>query len=336
MKYTKLLSLFLIMHAINTNSMHGLLANRYEKKPRNHRSNKILLVPRQENQIKKNPQIPAELCPIIKEKIFTIPFFLSQCSSLEEAGQCLCNLAATNRFLNNLVNDCETTLAGIKQLSQQFGDTNIDVAWKLCTQGAQQRYILQNGLQFGSFYEKHLNKIKKCGLDLNFSYDKDFPSPLLQCCRNLDRFFMSSIAYWLMNNGGDINVCTPEGKNPCMLLMTSEFASRFFTDEFLRQKDFKPNHQDNNGETVLHCYLYSIIDGKLGFAFGVMCSTITEMLAKGVNSTLVNNKGETPLMVAKRIKEEAVRNPIVELLEQAEIDYQKITSAVKNLDGNDK
>lgn len=314
------------MNVINTNAMDRLLTKKYEVKPRNRGLKRMVLVPtKKEKQVKEIvPHIPAEFCALVKEKIFTMPFFLSQCSSLEEAGQCLSNLARTNHFLNSLVNDREATLADIKQLSQQFDRTNLDVARALCTEAGKNRWAVQLGLWINwrrchNNYKdkKRMDDLKKCWLDVNFSYDKEYPSPLLQCCSDLHN--RDGAAHWLIDNGADINMCTPLGNNACILVLLRGLDHSML-NKLVEHKDFKPNHQNCFGATVLHCYLGHIKDAQ-GDHFGTICSTITKILAKGANPALVNKAGESPLVIARMIQREETRKPIVALLEQAAINF---------------
>lgn len=301
---------------------------------------KRLVTARRDNPIKKNdvlftPCISAEFSSLLKEKIFTIPFFLSQCSSVQEAGQCLCNLAATNRFLNNLINDREVTLAGIKQLSQQFKETNIDVAMTLCTQEANHRYLVQlgfdlSGWDLDSSMRRYANKLKTLGLDTNFFYKTWYPSPLYQACYNNPLGFLMA-ARWLLENGADPNICHSQNEknavmvflernnNTAMLVLPnagfigikqSETTSLLYS--LINHPKLSLDHQDSDQNTLLHYCL-------LNYASAII-ATIRQLTERGANPTIKNKHGKTPLDYAKEIEGKDIED-VIELLTQAEIDF---------------
>jgi hypothetical protein len=340
MKYAKLFLLFFALQTVQINSMDRLLTNRYDARRCEHRSNRVVVIPKKESmrvKIQMSPvlDIPAELCPILQNKILTIPFLLSRCFSLDEAGKLLCNLAATNCYLNNVINDRENTLEYIKQLSQEFRDSNIDVARKLCTREASQRYVLQvgfflNGWNFSSPERKiTANKLKRLGLDTNFSDAKYYPSPLYQSCYNNEIGNLMA-AEWLLENGADPNIHFPEDKQNVVMVFLKRNANvamlvgpnagvvgikQSLTTSLLCNLISHPglnlDHQDSANNTLLHYCLLNYLS--------VIIHTIRLLLERGANPTIKNNDGKTPLDLAREKKDEN----IIRLLEQAEIDYKK-------------
>lgn len=348
MKYIKLLSLFLVMHTINLNAMHGLLAKRYEG--RRHRSNgqNIILIPikkEQQAEIKMPlaPHIPAEFCAILKEKIFTIPFFLSQCSSLDEAGKLLCNLVATNRYLNFVINDQKNTRAYIQYLSDQFGFRNSPTAKRMCTYGSKIVYMNQHGFRSGGYAEQgstwpkeercswcgddleYNEELLKFGFNVNWSYDKygsyrNGQNLLLYYCSSARGYFQ--VIKWLIKEGSDIKaVCPRTGNNACMLTLLG--YNSIFLPMFVCHKDFEPNHQNHEGKTTLHLFFDFINARKELNAKGIY-DLVLAMLVRGANPILPDKEGKTALDLANQIKEKEIRKPIVELLEKAETEFNSL------------
>jgi len=252
--------------------------------------------------------------------------------TLQESAQIFSALISVNKFAHMHMDDDKRTLRWIKDLSKRFDCMDIDVAKALCTRVARSRCAVQLGFHLGwdfghSMTERHISALKKCGLDVNFSYDKQYPSPLLQSCNNLRQW--PATAYWLLDNGADINICTSEGNNACMLALLK--CHYVLLHKLVEHKDFEPNHQNHNGETVLHHYLYRFIDSPdyvpgLGPVINVAdeCNIITKILARGADPTLANNKKMTPLMIvrSKMMQQEALSKKIAELLEQAVADFE--------------
>jgi len=335
-----------------TNAMDGLPKKphkpRYQRKPG---SKKIILV---EKHIKKIlPHIPVEFCALIEATIFTVPFFLSRCSSLKEAGQCLCNLASTNHFMNNLINDRTKTLECIKQLSQQFGDANIDVARKLCTKEANNRFALQKAffqVRSRSFnrVENDINKLRGMGLELDFTYSKGRPTLLLNALSSSKRkwphpyeYERDAIALWIIENGGGIDAITgsrQQWRESHVSLPIKQNAStlvlRFFHKDLipviLQHQAFRVNYQDNNNDTPLHCCFYGLISHNTGSnvcdrhctvdgeRFPFVYETVRNLLEKGANPTVRNKQDKTPLNLAKQFGYQ----PLIELLENAVADFE--------------
>lgn len=347
MKYIKFLSLFLVMHAINTNAMDRLLVKRYDAKQRSHRPNKLVLVPtKSENQVKKIVLHKKDLVCYLHQGTFH-PTFTKEIDknilrfigtntrgdTLQEAAQIFSALICVNKFTWMHMDNDQRTLGWIKDLSKRFDCINIDVAKALRTRAAKQRRTAQLGLLFNfdlPKISKNISNFEDCALDINFSYDKEYPSPLLQCCGDAHRKY--SAAHWLIESGADINVCTSSGDNACTLALS--LGHTRFMKAFIERKDFIPNHQNNKGDTALHYYVGHIKrlsecegdynDDDRCYRICVMekpDATIQGLLKKGANPILVNEAGETPLMIARMIKVDKIKETVVELLEQAAIKF---------------
>lgn len=111
-------------------------------------------------------------------------------TSLDQAAQLIGNLAQTNHFLNDLINDPSVCLSIIKSLAQRFDCSDFDVSAALSTKQAKnQHYIQKKLLDFCSnVYNNHdipqnlaeqLKGLIKQGVDINFTYNKGQDSALL-------------------------------------------------------------------------------------------------------------------------------------------------------------
>ena len=254
--------------------------------------------------------------------------------TLQEAAQIFSALICVNKFTYMHMDDDQRVLGWIKDLSKRFDCTNLDVARALRTRAAKQRRTDQLGLLFNfDLVEigKNISNFKGYALDINFSYDKQYPSPLLQCCGDAHRKYTA--AHWLIENGADINVCTPEGDNACTLALSRGHTR--FTKAFIERKDFISNHQNNKGDTALHYYIgylkrssecnenyYNDEDRRYYIFVGEKHdASIQDLLKKGANPILVNEAGESPLMIAHMIKVDKIRAIVLELLEEAAIKF---------------
>ncbi len=252
--------------------------------------------------------------------------------TLKKSAQIFSALICVNKFSSMHMDDDQRTLGWIKDLSKRFDCANIDVARALRTRVGKSRLVMQLGLWLNcypgdSYLTERIGELQTCGLDVNFSYDKQYPSPLLQCCSDL--YNRDVAAHCLIDNGADINICTPDGSNACLLTLLK--GRSVLLNKLVEHKGFKPNHQNHNGETVLLAYLYRFIDSPdyvpgLGPVINVadVCNMITRIVAKGADPTLANNDGMTPLMIvrSKMMQQEELRDKIAELLECAVADFE--------------
>lgn len=273
--------------------------------------------------------IPATVCAMLEQKIFTIPSLCHACSylpCLEDAAVTINALAKTNIIFNKSINEDDTTLALIKQLSRRFDCPNIDVARMLCTKGANNRYTLQRSFLVGwrnilwDSVKNDINKLKRIGLDLNFSYGKERPTPLLEATA-WQEFGYSRIAGWLIENGADITCCTPDGRNASMIALAG--YNEDLIDALIDHSAFNVNHQDNKNDTPLHCCVkgaFSITgDGRKlrSERFPLVYEKAKKLLEKGADPTAINKYEQTPLTLAISVGYQ----PLIELLAKSAVDF---------------
>jgi hypothetical protein len=279
------------------------------------------IVEKKSEQIK-NFSMPATFCAILKQHIFTIPSFCLEYPCLKDATVTISALAQTNRFLNKFINDDDKTLALIKQLSQQFDCSHIDVSRALCTNAANNRFALQKAFLVGwnhgfDLIEDDINKLKRMGLDLNFGYCKKCPTALMQTA-GWQEVGYSNIAVWLIENGADITLCTPVGINASMIALAHNNWP--LIDTLLDHPAFDAIHCDIENSTPLHCYFYGlmrdVVPG-LGTNATPSLRIVKKLLEKGANPTIMNKDEKTPLDLAK----ESGYQSLIELLEKATADF---------------
>ena len=171
------------------------------------------------------------------------------------------------------------------------------------------------------------DKLKKIGLDLNFTYNKEQPTALIQAII-MHSFNGARIACWFVENGADINVLTPRKQNAAMFaLMNSDLE---LMDKIVDHPDFNINHQEIEKYTPLLCCFYhkNLVMGNRQID-KTRCphiyNIVKKLLAKGANPLAMSDDGKTPLGLAQ----EAGDQPLIELLEKAVADFNLKKNADK-------
>ncbi len=238
--------------------------------------------------------------------------------TLQEAAQIFNALTCANRFLHDYMNDSERTLGWIKDFSRKFEDCpNILVARMLWTKEARRRYALQESFLVGwtspgAAKENNFDALKKMGIDLEFSYAGLCPTPFLEAiCWHAPGIY--DVKKWLVDNGANVNACTPERKNAFMLLCNDPHDSSREMDLILNHKNFNINHQDNAQNTALHELLRCSILRR----WPTLCEITERLLEKGADPTIKNGKGKTPLDLAQKIKCEE----LIDLLQNVAVEF---------------
>ncbi len=314
-----LILIFLSIPLAHTNAMELLLP--VKRKRATSQPNLISHVPQKNKTGYIEPSLPA----ILKQKIFTISSLCSTCTSLKDAGITVNALVRVDKFLNGFINDDERTLQLIKQLSDEFNETNIEVTKMLWTKAANNRFALQlaffvgwDGYNFNDI-KCHMNRLKRIGFDLDFTYNDQRPTVLIQAMsKSADK-----VVGWLIENGADINVLTPGEQNAGMLALMKRNQELIHT--FLDHPDFKVNHQDSEKYTPLHCCFYNRcihmgtreIDKTKGTE---IYEIVKKLLEKGANPIAMSDDGKTPLALAQ----ESDYQPLIDLLEKAAVVFESI------------
>jgi hypothetical protein len=146
-------------------------------------------------------------------------------------------------------------------------------------------------------------------------------------------------AQWLLENGADPNICLPgDNKNAVMVFLErnnntamlvlpnsgivgiKQSLATSLLYNLISHPELKLNHQDSHQNTLLHYCLLNYVSA--------IIATIRQLIERGANPTLKNNNGKTPLDLAREIinKDKSIQD-IIELLEQAEIDFNLRQSA---------
>jgi hypothetical protein len=236
-----------------------------------------------------------------------------------EAGQQCKIFACTNKFLNSCIN-AQNTLQWIKDFSRSLEKPNSWVAKEFGTTEAENRFVLQRALladwDKGAEIWDDLNLLKKKGVCLDFSYDANFPTPLLQliCCHAT--FKQDEVSRWFIENGADVNACTPDGVSVFMYL-----CKRYRTypprlrDLVIKHRNFNVHYQDSRKNTALHYLVRCGIDNATFRDF--FYNEIKLLLGKGANPTLKNIDGKTPLHLANKRRTYS----LITLMENAVTDW---------------
>lgn len=252
----------------------------------------------------------------INSKIFDYMTFNSCAESLQETAQIISALVQTNRHLNALINDEDKTLRLIKELSLKFDCANMEIVEVLCTKAANCRFALQKAFLQGhskiSFSLDRVDKLKRSGLDIDFSYNKYRPTALLKIAGD---FGWTDVGMWLIENGADINITCPfSGSNACMLALG--IYNKKLVDILLDCSTLNINHQDLDGNILLH-YCFYVVKGKNRGKIVIkesllpsLCEIIEKILEKGGNSAIKNNDRKTPLDLAHDLE----CKPLIDLL----------------------
>jgi len=243
---------------------------------------------------------------------------------LKDAAKRINVLGQVDKYLNMRINDDKRTLQLIKKFSSKYGVCNLKVAQVLCTQEANRRYTLQSSFYLCTWLipkclpitlQEHADKLKSSGLDVNFSYNAEYASPLVQC---LSYNGCSLQAEWFVENGANINVCDKEGKS-CLMLALAKSLSIDCVSSFLDRSSLVVNHQDNDKNTVLHYCVTCILSRPAEYQTKFCDLVIKKLFAKGANPNLKNKDGLTPLDVAKSANAPA---ELISLLEDAMVNFK--------------
>lgn len=291
-----------------------------------------------------------QLYPRAEQNILSVsslyPAYL--CESLDEgardAAQTINTFAHVNKFLNKLINNQENTLVLIKWLSQKFNGVDRDNAFILRTKGANKRLFLQQAFFVEAtyrcrfmgncfsrgFFMWHIKTIldrqKQQGLAVDFTYDKDFSTALLNLIACPESYPLYDIE-WLIENGADITVREPRSQSNALMLAVGRLdkCALEITNLLLQNSiKFDSNYQNSNGDTALHYCLqsfkYKISQRKvcecnrqsplMSFedGFPVVSALIERLLEEGANPWITNYRGKTPVDLAHDFKDQRLIN----------------------------
>ncbi len=243
---------------------------------------------------------------------------------LEDAARSINTLGLVDKYLNTYINDDKRTLCLIKKFSAKYETCNLKVAQVLRTQAANRRYFLQSSFYLSTWLipkclpitlREHADKLKSSGLDVNFSYNQEYASPLLQ---RLNVNGCGLEIEWFVENGANINVCDKEGKN-CLMLALDKRCTVGCASVFLDRRSLVVNHQDNDKNTVLHFCAAYILSRTAEYQTKFYDLVVKKLFAKGANPNLKNKDGLTPLDVAKSAN---APEEFISLLEDAMVNFK--------------
>lgn len=295
------------MNMVYASAMTHIAGKKYRLDQRTRRCDqfsKKIMPCKQKSLGSKKYYIEPSLCSLLKHNRHLImPILWQTCSSLQEAGMAFSALAQTNKFLNECINDKENTLLLIKELSQHFTCSNEKVAKTLCTDAAHYRYLMQKTISFSAVVgckttDEELNKLRKKGLDLDFTHGSGFGLPLIEAVHT-NNYRTISLVKWFINSGVDINKPDCSGKNA--VIYAIENYKKDLIPLLLDHPQLNVHFTDNENNTLLHacvkCILlravfdeqYQMNIKECDFVIEIM----NRLLAKGLNPKTKNNHGKT-------------------------------------------
>lgn len=237
-------------------------------------------------------------------------------------------LARTNKRINALINNPDFSDSLINTFAQKFYCSHETIARYLATQQAQKRLLLQYELKdmcnfrtFGhdsmtvkNWMSKSLDRLIKQKIDLEFTFN-DHPSgytiiktPLIMSVKNNTIMFTT-----LLEKGANINGSTPHGLTPLGAALEYPIDPLKYKI-ILEYPGIAINQQNKRGETaLLHCLLRrQRVPAHLRITH-LFINVIDNLLTAGADPEFANKAGETPLMAAKKLK----NNELIRIIEGA-------------------
>jgi hypothetical protein len=349
MQKTAFLLIFMSANLMYASAMTCIAGKKYTlerwARKRDQFSKKV--IPLQQKPIEhKKFFIEPSLSAVLEQKIISIAGLCCTYPSLKDATMMISNLVRVNNFFNTAINGTAQTLDLVKRLSQNFRCSNMTVATTLQTLAAHHRCLMQESPRMDYLHchitSQNLNKLKRYGFDVNFTYKTIFPTLLIQAINSRSNGVVNSINA-LINNGANINQSDSSGKNAIMWAM--EGNKKELIQLFLDHPHLDVNYTDNGNYNLLHCCIktmlkYDCFNGRRSNDYDFMLDVMQQLLEKGANPTIKNNSGETPLeyALAESGKEQLrlhYRNKpsgrfnnimpqkIIDLLKQAELTFAR-------------
>jgi len=308
MKKTARLLLFMSANVIYASAMTHIADKRYAVnshiRKRNQFSKVIMPSPRKPLE-RKIFFIEPSLCAVVEHNIITMPQICCFYSSVKEAGMVLSNLAQTNKFFNESINNQDKFLALVKHMSNHFDCSNMCITETLSISAAFYREQIQKCLCINILRDlpivgiPELNRSKKMGLDLDFTYLTG--TPLMQTI--LSRAYrIEELTSWLIENGADINKGDIKKNNP--ITRAIYYYKTNLMETLLNNEKLNVHHRDIDDNTLLHCCVKAMLDHT---AFkqqannkdhDFMFDVIICLLKNRVNPTIKNKNGKTALEYA--------------------------------------
>ena len=260
-------------------------------------------------------------------------------------------LARTNLFFNRFINDDRRTLYWIKQISQQCNVSNFEVACRLGTKAAKNRFALQKAIlsdirHFGCGLWYHESCIKvpfdfdvlhSSGLDFDFTYDDNQTTLLIEAVCIKNGYHCPMPMKWLLDKGADINKCNIKKQNSAMIMFQKH--CQYMIEALLEYPKLKINinDQDIEGNTLLHYCIEEVKGRNVPHNRDAMMDSILmrikALLDKEADPTIKNKKDQTPLelgLCSNNLGNEFIQKidcpKIINLLQEAEINWKNRTS----------
>ena len=243
---------------------------------------------------------------VLGQKIITIAGICCTYPSLKDAAVAISNLVCINNSFYKSINDTAQTLDLIKKLSQNFKCSDMKVVQTLSTSGAYYRCLIQEPLCISPISQCNLdsyqlNKSKKMGLDIDFTYCSVMHTSLMRAVFSMT-YGADRIAKLLIANDADINKRNEEGKNP--VIVAIENYKKNFIILFLDHPTLDVHHKDIHDNSLLHFCVKAMLNNSVfkeetnNADYDFMIDMIEQLLEKGTNPTIKNKNGKTPFEYA--------------------------------------
>lgn len=230
--------------------------------------------------------------------------------NLTEAAQIFNAISLTNQFLHRYINNSERTLTYIKDFSQKFNVSNIEVARILCTQESERRYALQKPLDLHPKFDLfHFNILKKQGLDLNFTYNlgKEIKTCLVRETSYCNHSNTKTVN-WLIDNGADFNgiVAIPHNIKVLMIMAIHSLDTTTL-EKIFNHPNFNINIRNNYNNTLLHLLIEVVRNECTHWRdtstqrYAITNSIINMLFSRKIHYYGVNTEGMTALDIAEKI-----------------------------------
>lgn len=162
-------------------------------------------------------------------------------------------------------------------------------------------------------FESILSKSIKTGANPDFTYNyKGEPSTLIMIAYNIRNEEFFSL---LLEKESNFNKLTPQNKT--LLMRAVQFPIKTsLVKKIIEHPSVTIDQQNNHGRTALsHC----IKDRKKHRVTEAFISTIKNLLIKGADPELTDNKGKSPLTRAQKLSDShpAMKNRAIQLIEAA-------------------
>lgn len=273
---------------------------------------------------------------VLEERKLPVTSFCCMYPDVRDALFTINTLTKVSKGLTETIDD--TTLSIIKDVSREYNCSNEEIASCLGTKKANERLVLQKKLIAGFYTNTSFSQIKEdmnrtmLAADLNFTYGPRQETLLMRAPFVDPTFKSNEIMELLLKNGIDICARNWQGENALMFLLKIGYTPgiNILLEAAKENKKFLAQ-QDHKGNTALHCCLLGMARKDSRFLSECerfrkstfsLYNKLEKLLELGINPTIKNNSGESPLMLAQKIGDPS----LIHLMCNAIFEYSRSTN----------